>query len=55
MTPNNLMCHTYYKLKTRMLTFGLSYKTVDAYIKGCMLYWKDDIAYNAELVCKSVR
>merc|ERR1712080_645360 len=43
MPPNNLMCDSHYKVKTLMSAFGLPYQKIDTCVKGCMLYWKDEI------------
>ena len=55
MAPNNLMCDSHYKVKTLMSAFGLPYQKIDTCIKGCMLYWKDDINLRNYKICYEER
>ena len=43
MSSDNLMCENYYEVKKLMSSFGLPYQKIDTCLKGCMLYWKEDI------------
>ena len=55
MPPDNLMCENYYEVKKLMSSFGLPYQKIDTCLKGCMLYWKNDINLRNCKICNQER
>ena len=49
------MCDSHYKVKKLMSAFGLPYEKIDACVKGCMLYWKDDVDLRKCKICNEER
>ena len=55
MSPNNLMCENHYEVKKMMSAFGLPYHKIDTCLKGCMLFWKEDINLKNCRICNQER
>ena len=53
--PNNLMCENHYEVKKLTSAFGLPYQKIGTCLKGCMLFWKEDINLRNCKICNQER